>query len=246
MLMRPPLPAMANDIGRRKQRGLSLVELMVGIAVGLLVVAAASMLTATQLSDNRRMMLEMQVQQDLRAAMDTMSRDVRRSGARNKAYNYVWTEETPGVLSGVEAATVVSAASPGSIEYRYERQGVLSNAVSGFDLDYGRLRFNSPNLSGWSELTDIKALTVTGFTVAAAHQNEPTPPAPSIEQRIPCPKLCSPGNDTSCWPEIRVRQFSMSVTATATSDAAVTRSIQTVVRPWNDELVQAGASICPT
>jgi len=245
MLMRPHRPAMTKDIGGREQRGLSLVELMVGIAVGLLVVAAASMLTATQLSDNRRMMLEIQVQQDLRAALDTMTRDVRRSGARNKAYNYVWTEETPGILSGVEATTV-HAASPGDIEYRYERKGVLSNAVSGFRLRSGRLDFTSPNLSGWSELTDRKALTITEFAVAASPREEPTPPAPSTEQRIPCPKLCSPGNDTSCWPEIRVRQFSMSVTAAATSDAAVRRSLQTRVRPWNDELVQAGTSICPT
>lgn len=230
-----------------KQRGLSIVELMVGIAVGLLVVAAASMLTATQLSDNRRMMLEMQVQQDLRAAVDTMSRDLRRSGSRTGAYNFVWTEERPGSLSGVaiEAATVLSA-SPGDIQYRYERQGVLSNAVSGFQLTGDRLRFTSPNLRGWSDLTDVKALTVTAFTVADAHEDEPTPPAPSTEQRIPCPKLCSPGNDTSCWPVIKVRRFSMSVTAKATSDAAVSRSLTTVVHPRNDQLVEAGASVCPT
>lgn len=224
-----------------------MVELMVGVAVGLLVVAAASMLTATQLGDNRRMMLEMQVQQDLRAAVDTMTRDVRRSGVRYDAYNFVWVEQRAGSLTGTgaETATILSA-SPGEIQYRYQRRGVLSNAASGFQLSGTRLRFTSPNLRGWSELTDVKALTVTAFTVTSAHADEPSPPTPSVEQRIPCPRLCPPGNDTSCWPVVKVRQFSMSVGATATSDAAVNRSLRTVVHPWNDELVQAGASICPT
>ncbi len=45
----------------RSQRGLSLVELMVGITDGLFVVAAAATLVANQLSDNRRLLLETQV-----------------------------------------------------------------------------------------------------------------------------------------------------------------------------------------
>ena len=62
---------------------------MVGVAVGLFVVAAASMLVATQLSDNRRLTLETQVQQDLRAAADIITRELRRcrplgQGARRR------------------------------------------------------------------------------------------------------------------------------------------------------------------
>lgn len=232
---------------RRHQVGLSIVELMVGVAVGLIVVAAAAMMTSTQLSNNRRMLLEVQVQQDLRAAVDTITREVRRAGARGQAYKYVWTEEVPGALSGTgtEVATVLSS-SPGAIQYAYERAGVLSNAASGFDISGDKLRFNSPNLGGWSELTDAKALTVTAFTVTETLQDEPTPPAPSPEERMPCPKLCPPANDTSCWPVIEVRQYGLSVTATATSDAAVARSMRTVVRPRNDRLIVTGSAVCPS
>jgi type IV pilus assembly protein PilW len=42
---------------RRGQRGLSIVELMVGVAIGLFVVAGAAMLLSTQLSDNRQLLL---------------------------------------------------------------------------------------------------------------------------------------------------------------------------------------------
>ena len=78
-----------------RQRGLSIVELMVGIAVGLFVVAAASTLVATQLSDNRRLMLETQVHQDLRAAADIITREVRRSGYWNAAPTQL---AVPGVV----------------------------------------------------------------------------------------------------------------------------------------------------
>ena len=58
---------------------------MVGVAIGLFVVAAASMLVVTQLSDNRRLTLETQVQQDLRATADIITRELRRAGHWGKA-----------------------------------------------------------------------------------------------------------------------------------------------------------------
>ena len=65
---------------------------MVGVAIGLFVVAAATMLVATQLSDNRRLMLETQVQQDLRATADIIARELRRAGHWAKARDGVWYE----------------------------------------------------------------------------------------------------------------------------------------------------------
>ena len=63
------------------QRGLSIVELMVGIAIGLIIVAAASLLMSGQLNENRRLLAETQLQQDLRAASDIITRELRRIGA---------------------------------------------------------------------------------------------------------------------------------------------------------------------
>ena len=58
---------------------------MVGIALGLFVVAASTALVANQLGDNRRLLLETQVQQDLRASMDIITRQMRRAGATTPA-----------------------------------------------------------------------------------------------------------------------------------------------------------------
>ena len=70
--MTPQLPK-ANRAAT-SQRGMSLVELMVGITVGLFIVAAATTLMANQLSDNRKLLVETQIQQDLRASMDIITR----------------------------------------------------------------------------------------------------------------------------------------------------------------------------
>lgn len=236
------------------QRGLSMVELLVGIAVGLLVVAAAAMLAATQLGNNRRMLLEVQVQQDLRAAMDTVSRDVRRSGARLVPSAFVWTPAAAGTLFTPTPPTpLMEVATPSSgtdtqIIYRYQRNDFqLSNSILGFKLDSGRIQFLMMNIGGWQDLTDTKAVSITGFTVAANHEDEPTPAAPSLEQKIPCPSLCQPANDTSCWPVVKVRRFTVTTAGTAVSDPAVKRSLRAVIRPRNDQLVYAVAypAVCP-
>lgn len=244
-------PRTRRAVRAAMQRGLSMVELMVGVAVGLLVVAAAAMMAATQLSDNRRMLLEVQVQQDLRAAMDTMSREVRRAGARTTSPDFVWwTPDLKGFMTvyGLERATPTAGTSA-QIGYIYER-AIFDPGFSGFKLTAGALQMLSPSVSQWSDLTDVRALTANQFVVTAEHQGDPDPTLPAAPQRIPCPKLCPTTNDTSCWPFLRVRRFEIDVDAQAVSDAAVKRHMRTIVHPRNNELVVSPGlpymAVCPS
>lgn len=230
---------------RTQQAGLSLVELMVGIAVGMLVVAGAAMLTANQLSDNRRLLLEAQVQQDLRASADVITREVRRSGSRQTPEQFIWTPTT----SGLDAGTMddVSPASGGTTDqvlFRYMRSGV-SGGQLGYRLNGSRVQARMTTPVSWVDLTDTKAMTVNSFTVDQRHAEVPTPAAPEPD-RLPCPKLCPDGTN-ACWPLLRVRTFEVAVTATSTSDAAVKRSLRTVTHPRNDQLlpVVAAPNVCP-
>jgi prepilin peptidase dependent protein B len=65
---------------RRQQQGLSLVELMVGIAIGLVIVAAALFALTHHLRANRSLLVEARLAQDLRTAADLITRDLRRAG----------------------------------------------------------------------------------------------------------------------------------------------------------------------
>ena len=65
---------------RRLQRGLSLVELMVGSALGLLVVAAALLAFTHHLRESRSLLLETRLMQDLRTATELVAHNLRRAG----------------------------------------------------------------------------------------------------------------------------------------------------------------------
>ena len=105
---------------------------MVGVAIGLFVVAAASMLVVTQLSDNRRLMLETQVQQDLRATADIITRELRRAGHWGKARDGVWYADNAAAVRVNPYAAVVQAdgsafvdgePTPGGVLLTYSRSG---------------------------------------------------------------------------------------------------------------------------
>jgi prepilin peptidase dependent protein B len=65
---------------RRTQQGLTLVELMVGMAIGLMLTAIALLAMSQHLRENHRLLVEARLTQDLQAMMDLVSRDLRRAG----------------------------------------------------------------------------------------------------------------------------------------------------------------------
>ena len=238
--------------GRNRQAGLSIVELMVGVAVGLLVVAAATMLTATQLFENRKMMLETQIQQDLRASADIITRELRRAGAWRQAEGSVWVP-TPGINTQPKAAdfSVLAPmnAAAGQVDYVYDRD-IAGGArpQTGFRLDATAQRIQTllalPNT--WQSLTDENTLKVdptAGFVVTPRHVTEPTPPVVGAPQKMPCPKLC-PGGTMDCWPTMQVREFTIDIEGTAV-DPTVRRAVRSIIRLRNDEIVIDPAGVCP-
>jgi len=222
---------------RRAQRGLSLVELMVGIAVGLFVVAAAAMLVSTQLNENRRLLLETQVHQDLRAAADIVTRELRRAGYWPAAVQSVWT--AAGGVSLSPHATVSPTSAPATqVDFDY-RRATGESGPFGFRREGGVLRTRL-GAAGWQDLTDGNTLRVTEFTVTPRF-------GPAV--RIPCPKLC-PDGSTDCWPTLTVRELVVDIAGHAVSDPRVERSVRSVVRLRNDwvrfNVAGSPTLACPT
>lgn len=221
----------------RQQRGLSLVELMVGIAVGMFVVAAAATLVTTQLTENRRLLLEVQVQQDLRATADIITRELRRSGSLPTIADsavYVWT---PGQNWDVNVAMAVTPASaPANVVTFSSNRSSDGNGPYGFKLvDGGILSLLS---ASWQPLTDRATMEVTNFVVT---------PQPEPAIAVSCNKLCADGT-RACWPKVTVRAFTIDITGRSVSDPLVVRSVRSTVRLKND-LVQVdpalGTNACP-
>jgi Tfp pilus assembly protein PilW len=228
MLVKAPLQR-----ARARQQGLSLVELMVGITVGLFIVAAAGLLLSNQLNDNRRLLLEMQLQQDLRATADMVTRDLRRAGHWGVAENGV---SNPAIAGSTFAAKnnllrIVLVGNPSSsIEYRYKRP---SNDEGPFKFWLGADGVVRTQLSSSSPepqaLTDLNTLIVTKFEIT---QNASTPVV------LPCPTDCPAGGAAdACWPTLTVRDITVMIEGESPNDRAVKRSVTTQLRLRNDVLV---------
>jgi type IV pilus assembly protein PilW len=219
----------------RTQRGLSIVEMMVGVTVGLIVVAAATMMTAAQLADNRRLLLETQVQQDLRASADLITRDLRRAG--------YWKDSMRGTAAGAAAGggllanpyVNVSPATPATLVHavtygyanptRPEDNVVNNDEQAGYRLNNGVIE-TQLGAGNWQALTDSGAVRITRFDITASHQAVP----------LACFRACSAG-PTPCPPVQTVRTYTIDIAGQATSDPAVTRSVRSEVRLRNDLVV---------
>jgi type II secretory pathway component PulJ len=229
-------------IRSRPVRGLSIVELMIGIAVGLFIVAAATVMATGQLSENRRLLLESQLQQDLRATSDIITRELRRSGAIINAQNLVATSTAAAQANAISATTPASGVhSPAEVTFRYERN-LVEQGPWGFKLQDGIIKTQLVNSltgvsAGWQDLTDGSVMEVTQFSVAINRE-------PPIE--VPCPKIC-PSGDTTCWPLMYVRDFVVNITARLRAAPEVVRSVRSTVRARNEmvEFRTGGPLACP-
>jgi len=210
-----------------RQHGMSLVELMVGITVGLFVVAAATTLMANQLSDNRRLLVETQVQQDMRATMDIITRQLRRAGAVDILLAQTGLATSNGAGGAKSVYTDMPFAAGSEVRFRFYRNADDTGPY-GFKLEDNTIKTLVSGNAVPQELTDSNVLKVTAFAVT---------PTVVASVALPCPKLCSSAAGpptTSCWPQLIVRDYTVTITAEAKSDDKVKRTMSSTVRLRND------------
>jgi prepilin peptidase dependent protein B len=214
------------------QRGLTVVELLVGVAIGLLVVVGAIKLAVDHLTDSRRVLVETRLSQDLRSAADIVARDVRRSG--------YWQGALSGVVypaaSNPYRTVTPMAGSASSITYFYSRDTTENNVVNttsgqpnetfGFRLLNGALE-SQTDAGTWQQLTDPSTAQITSFNIVPAHQEL------SLGQY--CSPVCALGSP-GC-PSVIVRRFDITLIGNAPApNTNVQRRVDISVRPRNDEI----------
>ncbi len=236
-----------NLIRWRAQRGFSLVELMVGITVGLIVAAGASTVAVNQINEHRRLMLEVQVQQDLRTAADLLQQDMRRAGFRGLPQYSVW-QPASGVATAGEVPAQAASANPysglvrsedasyRSLTYSYARAVDNTDDVP-LNNEYFGIRWEKatkvlklqlgPN--NWQPITDPESVQIVDFNIDFSSQTT------GIADF--CDKACT---GTGC-PEQKVRRVTFTIRGQATHDANVIRTLEGVERVRADAI--AGA--CP-
>lgn len=247
--MLKPLPVRAPARPRARQRGLSLVELMVGIAIGLFVVAAGILGVTTSLRENRQLLLEARLQQDLRAAMDLITRDTRRAGywgnsvagiptaaasATSNPHAAITVSTMPTRPTPVASTTPVSLTGEAAseISYRWDEDGdgsLDSDETYAFGMNEGKIRMRIGG-GGWQYVTDSAAMEITSFSV--------TPAMTWLPLYDKCASACDP-TAQNC-PELAIRTLAVEIAARS-PDGSVQRTLRSNVRVRNDQLLGA----CP-
>jgi type IV pilus assembly protein PilW len=197
-----------------------MVELMVGVAIGLFVVAGATLAVSNQLGDNRRLMLETQIQQDLRAAADVIARDLRRAGYWANAQAGVWHAGAVSVDLNPRVALSPASGVASEVGFEYSRGNPL-NEDAGFRLVDNTIQMRVGGQ--WQALTDSTTLRVTEFRVTVNRQ----------VVALSCLNECA-GGGSACWPTQSVREIEVFIDGTAVHDPSVRRNARSNVRLRND------------
>jgi prepilin peptidase dependent protein B len=226
---------MLEPVSREAQCGLTLVELLVGLALGLLVVASATMLLTHHLREHRALLLEARLMQDLRTAADLVTRDLRRAGHWGDAGAGVWSP-AQATLASPYAALAPAAAASDAASFGYSRDDIEnhlldSNEQFGFRLRNRAIEIQLGN-GNWQALTDATLLAITAFEI--------TPTVRDIDLGALCNRPC-PAGSASCPPHQQLRSLSIRIGGRSLADAAVTRSVRVLVHVRQDALVGA----CP-
>lgn len=146
------------------QGGESLVSLLVGLGVGLLVLAAGSQMLAQHLQGHRLALQDSHVHHDLRSALDTMARELRQAQSLGQAWRGRVLAHCADAFCTGDADLLVQGQ---RISFAHDRNqnGLLdNNECSGFRLKDHELQIRtacSPEV--WTDLTDAGSLKMTGL-----------------------------------------------------------------------------------
>jgi prepilin peptidase dependent protein B len=232
---RPNLCA-SRRTGWCRARGLSMVELLVGVAIGLLIAASGITFLTRTMQEDRSLLVESRLMQDLRTAADVITRDLRRAGYWGAAEKGVWAAGDAAVMSNPYTAVSASASAPGAVSFGFSRDVlendlVDSNERFGFRLRNGVLEMQL-GASGWQALTDNGSVFITRFDVSPLEQQ--------VSLRDSCTRTC-PLNSATCPPVLTIRSFTLEISGRAAADANVDRTVRSAVRVRNDSVTGACA-----
>ena len=224
----------------RRSEGFSLVELLVGVAVGLFIVATAAFALARDAASHKRLSAEVQVHQDLRSAADVIARELRRAGYWKAAQSGVWSETASAAANPFAAvlalpscnsnatATFKDGDSACGVVFGYDDKP--STSRGGFRLRKGTIEMQFGQ--SWQALSDPGATKVTQLSFTM-HQSV-------LDRTAFCASAC-PAAQPQCGPKQVVREVEVALAGESAIDAKVARSLTTIVRLRND----APTGSCP-
>lgn len=214
-----------TDSTARLQRGMSLIEMMIGMVIGLIMLSAVGTYFVNNLKANRDAVNAAKLDQDLRAAMDLMVRELRRA-------NYTPNMQAQVINNG-SAATLLAntvtlddcTTTCSQINYSY------NSTPKVIDLSGNTVRLTTGTGSP-QPLTDDLITKVTNLAFCFVDTNANTTNADDIcSSTLPSSySVAVPGATET----IRLNLVKISITGELINDSAVNKRLVGTVKVRND------------
>lgn len=150
----------------RRQSGESLTSLLIGMALGLLVVAAGVRMLGFQWQPQRQLLQTSQLQQDLQAALDLMALELMQAQHVNAAWQQRPDAPCADAFCSGDGALRLGTR---QIEWATDRKrnGLReNNECSGFRVQGGKLQHKTAcQPAVWTDLNDAASLVMTNLAV---------------------------------------------------------------------------------
>lgn len=206
------------------QQGFTLIELMIGLLIGLIVLSGALYAFIITVKSSRDVLFSARLNQDLASAMAVIVGDVRRSGH--------WVQAASNSSPYSEIGEDFNVVSDNCVLYNYDEDGNSSletDEYRGVRLSNSTLEFkisgtdmNDCSTGLWDAITDTNFMSVTSATFV--DMSSCTVNAISAA----CPGVVGTSDVTS------VRELLITISAQVNSDTDWKKTVQETVRLRND------------
>lgn len=219
---------MMRRSNRSGQSGFTLIELMIGLLIGLIVLSGATYIFVITVKSSRDVMYSARLNQELAAAVSIISGDIRRAGG----WRQVAGNSSPYSDIGMDFKVVSGA---DCVLYNYDEDNdsaIASDEYRGIKLDSGVLKFKTSGsdmsdctTGQWDPITDDNFMTITDATF--------------VDQSV-CTVITSTTSSAVCpaavgTDEVRsVRELAFSISAEVKNDTSWKKTVQESVRIRND------------
>jgi prepilin-type N-terminal cleavage/methylation domain-containing protein len=209
---------------RLNQQGLTLLEILIAMAMGLIILSAALGIFVSMIKADTDNVKTIQLNQELRGAMSLMTRDIRRAGANQNAAANATGSPPSNPFSVAGGTRLTIEANPqgdanSCITYSYDSESPFGTSESsekyGFRLDPVDHTVETRNgdnacsaTSGWLDLTDKNLVNITGLSFT---------------------------DTTVVQAGINIRQITITLSGYLARDNTITRTITETVKLRNDE-----------
>lgn len=198
---------------KKRNKGFTLVEMMIAIAIGLIVASAVVSLFISMTKVNSTYLKSVRLHHGLRSTFDVMVRDIRRAGYNDNAA----TQITTNPFSSTGSGTVLSVPTTSSIYFSYDDADTSNTNIKsyGYRLQSGEIQFCfrqdgstcSEAGASWESISDTDLIEVTTLSIAETPVDV---------------------ND------IRLREISISMTGRLKKDTVFSRTLNEVIKVRNE------------